>query len=81
MKNKIKFWSLRVATVIMLAFLAYTGGTIVDRVSAATQNVSCENDVCWGGSWIGLCVDAFIPGSGCNRKGFGCDTYTCVELE
>ncbi len=72
-QNRIKFWSRRVATVMVPAFLAYAGNTVVDRVSATTQSMSCESDWCVGNSWFGGCIDAIISSNtGCNMKGIGC---------
>ncbi len=76
-QNNIRLWFLRVATVLLLAFLAYAGGTVVDRVSVTAQIVSCEYDRCLGGPKIGICLDGSSSATSCNKTGWGCETNYC----
>ena len=75
MTNRIKFWSVRAIVVLVLSFLAYTGGTLLERATATVEFEFCENDVCSG--WRGFCLDNSNSNTGCDKIGGGCATYSC----
>ena len=77
MTNRIKFWSVRAIVVLVLSFLAYTGGTWLDRATATVEFEFCENDVCSGFGPLGWCSNDSESNTGCNRIGWGCETYPC----
>ncbi len=75
MTNRIKFWSVRAIVVLVLSFLAYTGGTLLERATATVEFEFCENDVCSESQ--GLCSDHPNSNTGCDKTGGGCRTYSC----
>ena len=77
MTNRIKFWSVRAIVVLVLSFLAYTGGTLLERATATVEFEYCENDVCNGVGGLGWCSNKSGSKTGCDRTGWGCITYYC----
>ena len=77
MTHNIKYWFFRVIAIMVISFIAYSGGEMLDRATATAETEFCENDMCINLFNVGYCYDA--PGSkrGCNKLGVSCDTYRC----
>ncbi|MXZ57231.1 MAG: hypothetical protein F4Z16_01955 [Rhodothermaceae bacterium] len=80
MTNSIKYWSMRAVVMIVLAFLAYTGGSLLEQATATVEVEYCENDRC-NRSWIftgfGWCSDSPHSNTGCEAQDLSCRTYSC----
>lgn len=80
MTNAIKLWSMRAIVAIVLSFLAYTGGSLLEQATATAEVGYCENDRCAQVLAFGmsLCIESRYSHTGCNRTSpSGCETYAC----
>ncbi len=68
---------MRAIVVLVLSFLAYTGGMWLDQATATVEFEFCENDVCNKVGGLGLCSDNPNANTGCDKTGGGCRTYSC----
>ena len=79
MTNTIKLWSMRAIVVLVFAFLAYTGGSLLEQATATSEIQYCENDRCRKFlDHADFCVPTQYSNTGCDKTTpWTCRTYSC----